>query len=228
MPGRRQLTLDLGHRPALGREDFLVSAGNAAAMAWLDRWPEWPAPALVVHGPAGCGKTHLAHVFAARSGAAIVDAAAIGREDPPLLVTAPALVVEDADRGGDQVALFHLFNLARESRCLVLWTGRSAPSRWGLTLPDLGSRLRAIPNVAIEPPDDALLAALLVKLFADRQLKVPAEVIAYVLPRLERSFAAARLVVETVDGLALEARREITVPLVREVLQRLDLSFGLN
>ena len=222
MPDPRQLALDLGLRPALGREDFLVSSGNAAAMAWLDRWPAWPAPALAVHGPAGCGKTHLAHVFAARTGAVIVAAASLDRDDPPrLLPAAPALAVEDADRGVDEVALFHLFNLARESRCLILFTGRSAPARWKLDLADLRSRLRAIPNVAIDPPDDALLAAVLVKLFADRQLKVPTEVIAYALPRLERSFAAARSLVAAVDAAALAEKREITVPLVREAMTRM-------
>lgn len=225
MPVRRQLALDLGHRPALGREDFLVSSGNAAAMTWLDRWPDWPAPALAVHGPAGCGKTHLAHVFAARTGAVIVAATTLCRDDPPrLLPAARALAVEDADRGVDEVALFHLFNLARESRCLLLFTGRSAPARWPLGLADLRSRLRAIPNVAIDPPDDALLAAVLIKLFADRQLKVPAEVIAYALPRLERSFAAARALVEAVDTAALAEKREITVPLAREALARLTTS----
>lgn len=221
MPGRRQLALDLGHRPALGREDFMVSAGNRQALAWLDRWPDWPAPAIAVHGPAGCGKSHLAHVFAAQTGAVILSAATLGRDDPPrLLPAASALAVEDADRGVDEVALFHLFNLAKETgRCLLL-TGRSAPARWSLKLADLRSRLRAIPNVGIEPPDDALLAALLVKLFADRQLKVPAEVIAYLLPRLERSFTAARALVEAVDAAALAEKREITVPLVREAMNR--------
>lgn len=222
MPNRRQLTLDLGHRPALGREDFLISSGNAAAMAWLDRWPDWPAPALAVHGPAGCGKTHLVHVFAARTGAVILSAAELCRDDPPrLLPAAMALAVEDADQGVDEVALFHLFNLARESRCLMLFTGRSAPARWRLDLADLRSRLRAIPNVAIEPPDDSLLAAVLVKLFADRQLKVPAEAIGYAVARLERSFAAARALVEAVDAAALAEKREITVPLVREAVGRL-------
>lgn len=221
MPGRRQLALDLGHRPALGREDFMVSAGNRQALAWLDRWPDWPAPAIAVHGPAGCGKSHLAHVFAAQTGAVILPAATLTRVDPPhLLPAASALAVEDADRGVDEVALFHLFNLAKETgRCLLL-TGRSAPARWSLKLADLRSRLRAIPNVGIEPPDDALLAALLVKLFADRQLKVPAEVIAYLLPRLERSFTAARALVEAVDAAALAEKREITVPLVREAMSR--------
>lgn len=219
MPHRRQLALDLGHRPALGLEDFMASPGNAEALAWLDRWPEWPAPAIAVHGPAGCGKTHLAHVFAARSGAVILPAAALTRDDPPrLLPDAPALAIEDADRGVDEVALFHLFNLAKETGRKLLLTGRAAPARWGLALPDLRSRLLAIPCVAIEPPDDELLALLLVKLFADRQLKVPAEVVAYLLPRLERSFAAARALVAAVDAAALAEKREITVPLVREAL----------
>lgn len=219
MSETRQLALDLGHRPALGREDFLVSPANAEALAWLDRWPGWPAPALALHGPTGCGKSHLAQVFAARSGALVMAAAALTRDDPPrLLPEQPALVLEDGDDGVDEVALFHLFNLAKETSRFLLLTGRTPPARWPLALADLRSRLRASPSVAIEPPDDALLAALLVKLFADRQLKVPAEVISYVLPRLERSFAAARALVAAVDAAALAERRDITIPLVRAAM----------
>lgn len=217
----RQLTLDLGYRPALGGEDFLVAACNAEALEWLDRWPDWPGPALVVHGPPGCGKTHLAHVFAARSGAPVLAAAGLHRDDPPrLLAAARALVLEDADRGVDEVALFHLYNMVKECGARLLLTARLPSGRWPVALPDLASRLKAVTNVAIQPPDDALMAALLVKLFADRQLRVGQELVAYLLPRLERSFDALREVVARLDAAALAERREITVPLARQVLER--------
>ncbi len=217
-----QLPLDLGHRAALGREDFLVAASNAAAMDWLDRWPAWPAPALVVHGPAGCGKTHLAHVFAARAEAPVIAAAALTVAAPPrLLAEARAVVVEDADRGVDEVALFHLYNLAKEHGAHLLLTARAPTAHWSTALPDLRSRLRSVPHVAIQPPDDALLAGLLIKLFADRQLRVAQEVVAYLLPRLERSFDAVRRLVAALDAAALAERREITVPLARRVLEGL-------
>lgn len=217
--GSRQLALDLGHRPALGGDDFLVAPCNAAALDWLDRWPDWPAPALVVHGAPGSGKTHLAHVFAARTAATVVAASKLRRDDPPrLLVAGGALAVEDADRGVDEVALFHLYNLAKEMGTLLLLTARQPSGRWPVALPDLASRLRAVPNVAILPPDDALLAGVLLKLFADRQLRVGQEVVAYLLARTERSFDAVRRVVAALDVAALAQRREITVPLARRVL----------
>lgn len=215
-----QLPLDLGHRPTLGRDDFLVAACNAEAVAWLDRWPDWPAPAVAVYGPEGCGKSHLAQVFAARSGALVLTAAALRVDDPPrLLAMVPAVVVEDGDRGVDETALFHLYNLAKEQGCTLLLTGRPPPAQWPLSLPDLRSRLNAIPAIGIAPPDDALIAGLLVKLFADRQLRIGHEVVAYLLARMERSFAAAHAVVEALDRSALAEKREITVPLARRVLE---------
>lgn len=217
----RQLPLDLGHRPALGRGDFLVAPCNAEAVAWLDRWPDWPAPALSVHGPDGCGKSHLARVFAARADAPVLAAAELTAADPPRLFGPwRAVVVEDADRGVDEEALLHLYNLAREAGRHLLLTARAAPARWPLlVLPDLRSRLNAAPAATIAAPDDALLAGLLVKLLADRQLKVGREVVEFLLPRMERSFADAQALVARLDGAALAARREITVPLARQVLE---------
>lgn len=221
MSGARQLPLDLGLAAALGGEDFLVAACNADAVAWIDRWPAWPAPGLVVHGAAGCGKTHLAHVFAARAGAPLIAAAALTRAGPPdLLAGRRAVVVEDADRpGGDAQALLHLYNLAREQGAQLLLTARLPAAQWRTTLPDLASRLRALPHAAILPPDDSLLAGLLVKLFADRQLRVGQEVVAYLLARLERSCEALRAAVAAIDAAALAERREVTVPLVRKVVE---------
>lgn len=217
-----QFPLDLGFRPALGGEDFLLAEGNAEAMAWIDRWPDWPATAIAIHGPPGCGKTHLAHVFAAVSGAPLVAAATLREDAPPRLLASRAVVVEDADRGVDEEALLHLYNAAREAGRQLLLTGRAAPAQWRLTLPDLRSRLVAVPAVGIRPPDDALMAALLVKLFADRQLRVGHEAIRYLVTRLERSFAAAREAVAAVDARALAERRELTVPLLRQVLEGME------
>lgn len=222
----RQLVLDLGRPPSWRADDFLVSAANRAAAGWLDRWPAWPAPALVLHGPAGCGKTHLAQSFAARVGGHILDAGGLAGCDPEALAAAAALViVEDADRqpgplataAGEQ-ALCHLYNSLAAAGHWLLVTGRRPVRAWPLRLADLRSRLLAAPSVAIEAADDGLLAALMVKLFADRQLRVEAEVVDYLLPRVERSFAAVQALVARLDAAALAARRPITVPLARAVI----------
>lgn len=219
-----QLPLDLGHRPALSAGDFLVAPCNAEAHAWLQRWSAWPGSVLVLTGPAGCGKTHLAHLFGASTGAATIAAADLTVETPPLLLAAAkAVAVEDCDRAAaagqlDEAALFHLINLVRETRGHLLLTGREPVARWPLRLADLISRLRAMPAVAIGAPDDALLAAVLVKQFADRQIKVGEEVVSYLLGRMERSFAAAAGLVESLDRAALAGQRAVTVPLARAVL----------
>ena len=213
-----QLPLDLAHRPALGRDDFLVAPANAEAVAWLDRWPDWPAPALVLTGPAGSGKTHLAQVFAARSGAVVLLPENLAAARLPELVgRAPAAIVEEAAHA-PEAALFHLYNLLAERGGHLLLPAREPPARWGIALADLRSRLLAAPVAALQPPDDILLAAILVKLFADRQLAVGAEVLAYLVPRLERSFDAAARIVAALDRAALAAHRPVTVPLAREVL----------
>ena len=147
-----QLPLSLPHRPALGRDDFLVAPANAEAVAWLDRWPNWPAPALVLAGPAGSGKTHLAQVFAARSGAVLLAAAALARAAPPALVAdARAAVVDDAERA-DEEALLHLYNMLAERGWHLLLLARAAPARWGIALPDLRSRLLAAPVASWRRP----------------------------------------------------------------------------
>jgi DnaA regulatory inactivator Hda len=220
-----QLALDLGARPALGMEDFVVGPSNEAAVGWLDRWPRWPGPALAIHGPPGCGKTHLAHVFRARAQARPVDAAnltAAGARG--LAETVRAVVFDDADRALegdariDEAALFHLYNALAETGGHLLLTARTAPARWAVRLPDLASRLRAAPAVAVTAPDDALMTAVLVKLFADRQLRVGRDVVVFLLRRMERSFAVARDVVAAIDAGALAAHRNVTIPFVREVL----------
>lgn len=215
----QQIPLPLAHRPALEQEDFLVAPSNAEAVAWLDRWPDWPAPALILLGPSGSGKSHLAQVFAARSGAPVVTGELGLRFDPPALLTdANALVIDDADAGVDEVDLFHLYNLAKETGCSLLITCVSPPALW-VRLPDLRSRLAAAPAVSIGAPDDAVMAAVLIKLFNDRQLKIGVEVVSYLLRHMERSHAAARLVVDAADHLSLVRQRPVTVPLVREILE---------
>jgi len=220
-----QLPLDLGHRPAMGAEDFLVAPSNAEAVAWLDRWPHWPGPALVIHGPAGCGKTHLTQVWSAHSRALRICPADLAIATlPDLLHPAGAVAVDDADGAAGppeaERALFHLYNLAREQGAHLLLTGTLAPAQWPVVLPDLRSRLLAAPSAEVGLPDDTLLAAILVKLFADRQLRVGAEIVEFLVPRMERSFAAARCLVAALDAAALAAHRRITVPLAREVLGR--------
>jgi len=222
-----QLPLDLGHRTAMGCEDFLVAPSNADAVAWLDRWPSWPAPALTVYGPAGCGKSHLGHVWRARSQAPIANGATLdGADLPELLGIANAVVVEDADKVAGkparEEALFHLYNLAREQGGHLLLLSRKAPSRWRARLADLRSRIKGAPAVEVHAPDDALLAAVLVKLFADRQLRPGLEVISYLLTRMERSLDAARSVVAALDHASLAAHRRVTVPLAREVLAEFE------
>ena len=182
MPAPRQLALDLPLRSALGMEDFLVSSSNREAVGLIDSWPNWPHWAAVVAGPQGSGKTHLAHVWQHRSGATRIPAADLSEGCVAGYEAHNALLVEDIDRGiGDDRVLFHLLNLARETKGAVLLTSRQAPGELDIALPDLRSRLRALPLVAIAPPDDALLGSVLVKLFADRQLTVEPQVISFIL-----------------------------------------------
>lgn len=213
---RAQFALDLGRRQALRRDDFLVAPCNSDAVAWLDRWPRWPGRGLVVHGPAGCGKTHLAHVFRARSGARIARASEVTASDA---YARPAdLVVEDVDSGADARALLHAYNAAVERGGSLMMTSRRPPRSWDADLPDLRSRVNALGSVAVGLPDDALLAAVLAKQLADRQLRVGNAVVTYLVRHMERSFRAARDIVEALDERSLADRREITVPLARRML----------
>ena len=182
-----QLAFDLAQRPALGAEDFLVAESNAEAVSWLDRWPDWPGRALALHGPPGSGKSHLVHVWQAATGGTLLNpedvAVARGSSMAPGATT---VALDDADRAPLGEALLHLYNGIVEAGGTMLLTGRTPPARWEVALADLRSRLRAIPAVAVLPPDDSLLAALLVKLFADRQLRVAVDLVHYLVGRLER------------------------------------------
>jgi chromosomal replication initiation ATPase DnaA len=214
-----QLTFDLPHRAALGAEDFLVSDCNRAAVRLIDAWPNWQDHVQLLIGPAASGKTHLARVWQALSGAEALDPANLAMHLVDSMSEGTPLVVEDAGRrGSDEKVLFHLLNLAREKRLYVLLTAESAPNRWGLALPDLLSRLNAIPAVEIGPPDEALVRAVLLKHFTDRQLDIDPKVLTYLALHVDRSLAAAAAAVAAVDRAALATGRKISRQLVIEAL----------
>ena len=214
-----QLTLDLPHRAALGAEDFLVSDCNLAAVRLVDAWPNWQNHVQLLLGPQASGKTHLARVWQALSGAQALAPETLVMSVLDGLDEATPLVVEDADRiAYDEKALFHLLNLAREKRLYVLITAESAPSRWGLALPDLKSRLNGIPAVEIGAPDEALIRTVLLKHFADRQLDIDPKVLTYLALHVDRSLAAAAAAVAAVDRAALASGRKISRQLVMEAL----------
>lgn len=219
----RQLVFDLPVRAALGREDFFVSAANALAVAALDRWHDWPGARLLLIGPHGAGKSHLAQVWAGEAGARVLAARDLAGADLPGLAARP-VVVEDAEAiAGDlaaETALFHLHNLAGESRSPLLMTGTGRPARWPFALPDLASRVQAAPVATLEAMDDDLLAALLHKLFADRQLGVSPALVTWLVRRIDRSFAEAQRVVAALDARALAAGRPVTRQLAAEVLDK--------
>jgi chromosomal replication initiation ATPase DnaA len=227
-PGRpgeppRQLALELPVEERMGAEDFLVSPSNEDAYAVLESWPAWTDPVLLLVGPPGAGKTHCAAIWAARSHAWRIARADLRDEDVPRLLSAGALVIEDCDQcRGQEDALFHLLNAARERRSFVLLTARTAPGDWGLRTPDLLSRLRLAPCTTLREPDDALVRAILVKLFLERQLVVDTCVVEFLVARIERSVAAAKAIVDALDREGLERGRRITRPLAAELLRRLE------
>jgi chromosomal replication initiation ATPase DnaA len=215
----RQLAFDLPGREAMTRADFFVAPSNALALQAIEGWEGWPGRKMVLVGPEGSGKTHLAHVWATMAGGMILQASALADADVAALAGA-CVVVEDADRiGGAEAALFHLHNVVTGTGALLL-TAQTPPRDWGLTLPDLISRVQAAPVARLEAPDDALLSAVLVKLFADRQIAVPPNLIPYLISRMPRSICAARMLVAELDARALAAGRPITRALAGDVLDR--------
>lgn len=222
----RQLTFDLALDPALGRDDFLVTPANALALAVLDAPATWPQGRMLLTGPEGSGKTHLAAIWACDMGAASVPARALRLDTVDQLAReGGALVIEDADRAaghpGCEQALFHLWNLSAERNFLLLLTAKHAPGRWGVQLPDLVSRMGAVAMTRIEPPDEALLAAVLVKLLADRQLGAPPGLIEWLVPRMDRDLGLARRLIAALDARSMAERRGLTRPLVTELLESL-------
>jgi chromosomal replication initiation ATPase DnaA len=220
---RRQLPFDFAHDPDYGADAFIEAPCNRAALAWIGQWPDWSAPGLAVHGPAGCGKTHLASIWQAMSGAVALSPSMLASDRiPSLLGEARAALIDTAiapalDADGER-ALVHLYNLLKERGGHLLLLARTPPARWSITLADLRSRLSALPAVRIDAADDELLSKLLIKLFTDRQLDVAPEALGWLLPRMPRSFAAARLLVAELDRRALAAGRRISVGLARETL----------
>lgn len=221
-----QLTLELAlPPPTWARDDFVVADGNREALAWIDRWPDWPAPALALSGPTGCGKTHLARIWAARAHAAVIDGTDLQGKSvadlSDLVAATPAIVVEGADRAPER-ALFHLYNLMRERAGHLLLTSVAPPAHWSIALPDLASRLRAAPAVAVAPPDDELLGSIILKQLGDRQLHAGAGVVQYLVSHMERSAEAARRVVAALDRRGLVEQREIDRRLAADVLGELS------
>jgi chromosomal replication initiation ATPase DnaA len=214
-----QLTLDLPHRPALDAGDFLISQSNRAAADMIDRWPAWPQSSVAVVAPSHAGKTHLGNVWRLKSGAARLETVAIREADVASVADSRAVLVEDLHAGiGDERVLFHLLNLVQEHKLSMLLTSRTPPGEIAASLPDLRSRLRALPVVAIAPPDEALLRAVLVKHFADRQLAVEPHLVAYIALRMERSMEAAARIVAEIDRAALTSHRKVTRSLAAEIL----------
>ncbi len=215
-----QLAFTFPHPAGYRLEDFLPAPCNQAAVDAVLAWPHWPTPALVLHGPPGSGRTHLAHIWCDRAQALLMSGAELWEVANPLerLGEARALAVDDADLVAAPRLLLQLYNLLVERGGHLLLTATAPPDRWGIRLPDLLSRLKAAASVRIEPPDDALLAALLVKQLADRRLSVAPSIVAYLVARMDRSFAAAGQLVEALDRASLRARRPVTMGLARQAL----------
>jgi chromosomal replication initiation ATPase DnaA len=210
----------LPHAESLGRDDFLEGPANAAGLALVDSWPDWPNRVMLLTGPEGSGKSHLASIWAEAAGARSTSAHSLTAADVPGALATGALVVEDLKSSAfDERALFHLLNLAREDAASILITTREQPSALQVELRDLRSRLRAIPTVSLLPPDDQLFRALIIKFCADRQLALDETVVSFLANRIERSFAAARQVVELLDTEALRLGRPVTRALAAELLR---------
>ena len=217
-----QLVFDLPHRPAMGADDFFVSSCNEAAVHLIDTWPDWTHRIQMIEGPAGSGKSHLANVWRLRTGAQSIDSAAFKAADIAELSLSNGLILEDLDSNEfDEQSVFHLLNLSRERDFCMLLTARSRPARWAVQLPDLISRLRTMPVTTIGAPDDALLGAVLLKHFSDRQLNVEPQVLKFLVRRIRRSMDATHEVVVELDREALSSGRKITRNLASKILEKL-------
>jgi chromosomal replication initiation ATPase DnaA len=216
----RQLAFPLPHAESLTRDNFLEGPANAAGLALIERWPDWPNRIMWLTGEEGSGKSHLASIWAERAGARVISAHALDAASVPNALATGALVVEDLKADSfDERALFHLMNLAREDAAFVLFAARVAPAAFEIELRDLRSRLRTVPVVALAPPDDLLFRALIVKFCADRQLAVDESLVGYLTSRIERSYAAARQAVGLLDSEALRLGRPVTRALAAELLR---------
>lgn len=222
-----QIPLDFGARHAFGRGDFQIGKSNRDAVGWIDRWPDWPAPVLIIQGPPASGKSHLAAVWREKSNASVITSLDLEvKTAEEIFALGDALLLDGLDLWlGDRMVettLFHLYNMLKENGKTMLMTMRMTPTQADFVIPDLASRFRAAPCVSIHAPDDMLLASVVIKLFSDRQLSVNNDVLSYLLPRMERSFSAARDLVEKADHLALAEKRGISIPLIRKALSDLQ------
>lgn len=222
-PESPQLTLELAPEPGFERENFVVSGSNEQAYAMIERWPDWPDPMLLILGPPGAGKSHLGAIWASTAKAGVQSASALAAANIEALAAAGPLLLEDADAIGEaETQLFHLINLMRENGMALVITAKAPPDAWGLRTADLLSRLRLAPTVAIGPPDDALMRAVLVKLLIDRQLVIDTSVVGYIALRLERSLDAARTFIDALDREALARQCRISRAIAADVLASLE------
>ncbi len=222
-PESSQLTLEFAPEPGFERENFVVSGSNEQAYAMIERWPDWPDPVLLILGPPGAGKSHLGAIWASIAKAGVQSAAALAAANIEALAAAGPLLLEDADAIGEaETQLFHLINLMRENSMALVITAKAPPDAWGLRTADLLSRLRLAPTVAIGPPDDALMRAVLVKLLIDRQLVIDTSVVGYIALRLERSLDAARTFIDALDREALARQCRISRAIAADVLASLE------
>jgi chromosomal replication initiation ATPase DnaA len=225
--GSPQLTLELAPEPGFERENFVVSGSNEQAYAMIELWPNWPDPMQLILGPPGAGKSHLGVIWASTAKAGIQSAASLAAANIEELAAAGPLLLEDADAIGEgEAQLFHLVNLMRERGTALSITAKTPPDAWGLRTADLVSRLRLAPTVAIGPPDDALMRAVLVKLLIDRQLVIDTSVVGYIALRLERSLDAARSFIDALDREALARQRRISRAIAADVLRSIDCGEG--
>ena len=233
MADAAQIAFNFSPHPYLGREDFMVSSCNFEAVQTIDCWPDWPFFAVCLYGPSGCGKTHLSRIFSDKVSLLThypyripcIKASQLTLEMPfELFQTHRCLIVEDLDENINQEAMFHLYNLYRNEGGFILFTAERAPARMKFKLPDLQSRLNIVPSIAIGEPDDKMLSALILKLFADRQLNVAPEIISYMVNNMQRSFSYCNKLVAEIDNISLARKRAISISIVKEALNTLNNS----